>query len=192
MCAFKGGRGLQPNVGPTLQPVQSSRTVFIENVRIIWQYFPLINVAPVLPWMASSWSRRYRAMCGAVRCGGGIVGGGGRRRGARRTVVKKQKNKKTRSPYTSDSTKWMGISTAGGRDGRRNDPRSSAPLSDRIVRANAISAVLRRSALPQLSAQLAQPHQSAAFWQRQRAGLRSRTRAERSAEKLKQVFAFTH
>ena len=30
----------------------------------------------------------------------------------------------------SDSTKWMGISTAGGRDGRRNDPRSSAPLSD--------------------------------------------------------------
>jgi hypothetical protein len=43
----------------------------------------------------------------------------------------------------SDSTKWMGISTAGGRDGRRNDPRSSAPLSDRIVRADAVFVVLR-------------------------------------------------
>ena len=32
----------------------------------------------------------------------------------------------------SDSTKWMGISTAGGRDGRRNDPRSSAPLLSAI------------------------------------------------------------
>ena len=84
----------------------------------------------------------------------------------------------------------MGISTAGGRDGRRNDPRSSAPLSDRIVRANAAFAVLSRSALPQLSAQLAHPHQSAAFWQKQRAGLRSRTRAERSAENLNKAFAF--
>jgi hypothetical protein len=75
------------------------------------------------------------------------------------------------------------MSTAGGRDGRRNDPRSSAPLSDRIVRANNVFAVLRRSALPQLSAQLAQPQQCAAFWQKQKAGLRSRTRAEISAEK---------
>ncbi len=36
--------------------------------------------------------------------------------------------------YTSDSTTWMGISTAGERDGRRNDTRSSAPLSDRVFR----------------------------------------------------------
>jgi hypothetical protein len=84
----------------------------------------------------------------------------------------------------------MGISTAGGRDGRRNDPRSSAPLSDRIVRGNAVFAVLRRSASPQLSAQIAQPHQSAAFWQKQKAGLRSRTRAERSAENRNKAFAF--
>jgi hypothetical protein len=28
----------------------------------------------------------------------------------------------------------MGISTAGERDGRRNDPRSGAPLSDRVFR----------------------------------------------------------
>ena len=48
--------------------------------------------------------------------------------------------------------------------------------------ANAILAVLRRSALPRLSAHPAQLYQSAAFWQKQKAGLRSQTRAEYSAE----------
>ncbi len=39
-----------------------------------------------------------------------------------------------------------------------------------------------RSAQPRLSTRPAQVHQSAAFWQTQKAGLRSRMRAERSTE----------
>ncbi len=57
--------------------------------------------------------------------------------------------------------------------------------------ANAILAVLRRSALPRLTAHPAQLHQSAAFWQKQKAGLQSRTRTERNAENRKVPSCFS-
>ncbi len=70
--------------------------------------------------------------------------------------------------YMSDSTKWMGISTAGERDGRRNDPRSSAPLSDRAFQSLTLSS---RSSAGQLypgSARTPRNHTRARFSGRNR------------------------
>jgi hypothetical protein len=84
---------------------------------------------------------------------------------------------------TSDSAKWMGISTSGVNVTDDAAPKIRPQHSPfRPVVADTFVVARHRSAQPRLSTRPVQVHQSAAFWQTQKAGLRSRMRAESSTE----------